>query len=562
MSLQSRRKGRPALDLIEDAVHLLRAAPLGTLAVYYVGALPFVLAFLYYWSDMSRSAFAAERLEPLAAVLALLFFWMKLCQGTFTRRLWALVTGVAEVRTPTRERILSEAGQIFWQATGFVVLPVALLIALPFGWCFAFYQSLTTLGGMAQPAEGPRVRHAWRHAWLWPLQNHALIAILSGAGLVVFLNVIITLLAVPFFLRTLFGVETTFTQSIWAMFNTTFLASAAAITWLCLDPLVKATYVLRCFHGEAIASGDDIRAELRTLATGPGAAKAIAAVAGLLIMLNPAGAAESPQPSPDSPGQLAVEASQGATTPVVAAGELNEAIDEVLQRREFTWRLPREQLTERPAANNWLRQAIDRMLAWLEDTARSIGRGILEIIRWVFDKLFNRGGPREASGTGWADAVRGLFILLLIVLAAAIGYLVYRLWKNYQAYRPEVLAQPAPAVPDLSDDGISAAQLPEDEWLRLAREMIAKGELRLALRAFYLAGLAHLAGRGLLTIARYKSNYEYSVELGRRSHALPEVMTAFTRNVTVFDRVWYGRHEATQDVLHEFESNVQRIRET
>ncbi len=562
MNTQVRRKGRPALDLIEDAVHLLRAAPLGTLAVYYVGALPFVLAFLYFWSDMSRSAFAEERLEPLAALLALLFFWMKLCQGAFARRLWAQVAGVAAVRTPSRERVASEAGQCCWQATGFIVLPVALLIALPFGWCFAFYQSLTTLGGMAQPGDGSRVRRAWRHAWLWPLQNHALIAILSGTGLVVFLNVIITLVALPFFLRTLFGVESSFTQSIWAMFNTTFLASAAAITWLCLDPLVKATYVLRCFHGEAIASGDDIRAELRALATGPGTAKTMAALAGLLIVLHPAGAAESPQPTLDSPGNLTVESSPGATTPTVAAGELNEAIDEVLQRREFTWRLPREQLAERPAADHWLQRAIDRMFVWLEDTAKSIGRTILEIIRWLLDKLFGRGGPREAGGTGWADAVRGLFILLLIVLAAAIGYLAYRLWKNYQAYRPEVLAQPAPAAPDLTDDSLSAAQLPEDEWLRLAREMIAKGELRLALRAFYLAGLAHLAGRGLLTIARYKSNYEYAVELGRRSHALPAVMSAFTRNVTVFDRVWYGRHEATQEVLNEFESNVQRIRET
>lgn len=550
MNPNRRGKGRPALDLIEDAVQLLRLAPTGTLAVYYVGALPFVLAFLYFWSDMSRSAFASERLEPLAAGLTLLFFWMKFCQGVFARRLWAQVSGLAPGQLAVRECLVVEASHGCWQSTAFLVLPVALLIALPFGWCFAFYQSLTALNGMNAPGEGSRARRAWRHAWLWPLQNHALIAILAGAGLVVFLNVIVALLTVPFLLKTLFGVETSFTQSLWAMFNTTFLASAAGLAWLCLDPLVKATYVLRCFHGEAIASGDDIRAELRALTGSPGPVRAAAIFVGALLMLTTVHAADT-EPAP---------AEAASAAPVIATGELNEAIDQVLQRREFTWRLPREQLAERPTTDTWLKRTIDRMVAWLEETAKSIGRSLLSIVRWVFDKLFGRDGPPQSGGRGWADAVRGLFILLLIVLVAAIGYLAYRLWKNYRLYRPEVLAQPAPAAPDLADDGVSAAQLPEDEWLRLAREMIDRGEFRLALRAFYLAALAHLAGRGLVTIARYKSNHEYSLELGRRSHALPEVMSAFTRNVTVFDRVWYGRHEATRDLVNDFESNVQRIR--
>lgn len=548
-------KGRSALDLIEDAAHLLRTAPAGTLAIYYLGALPFVLAFLYFWSDMSRSAFAQERLEPLAAVLALLFFWLKFCQGAFARRLWAQATGVAARHVSLRERCLDNASQGCWQATGFLVLPVALAIALPFGWCFAFYQSLTALQGMHAPGQDSPARRAWRHAWLWPLQNHALIAIFTGAGLVVFLNIIIVLLTIPFLLRTLFGLETQFTQNLWAMFNTTFLASAAAIAWLCVDPLIKAAYVLRCFQGEAITSGDDIRAELRSLAARGQPVPAVALLAALLFAL-PAAA-----PAAESDTTSSAESSAAVATGVSTA-KLSEAIDEVLQRREFTWRMPREELARTPAADSWLKRARERMLAWLEETLKSIGHGLMSILRWIMDKLFGRDGPRQAGGTGWADAVRGLFILLLIVLAAAIGYLAYRLWKNFQAYRPEVLAQPVPAAPDLTDDAVSASQLPEDEWLRLAREMMEKGELRLALRAFYLAALAHLAGRGLLTIARYKSNFDYARELGRRGHALPEVMQAFNRNVAVFDRVWYGRHDATRDLLNNFESDVQRIRGT
>jgi len=47
-------------------------------------------------------------------------------------------------------------------------------------------------------------------------------------------------------------------------------------------------------------------------------------------------------------------------------------------------------------------------------------------------------------------------------------------------------------VPDLADENIRADQLPEDGWTKLARELLERGEFRLAMRAFYLASLAHL----------------------------------------------------------------------
>src|SRR3546814_13944901 len=98
MSRKATREGRTALDLLEDAVHLLRAAPVSTLAVYYVGGLPFMLAYLFFWSDMSRSAFARERLEPLAALLTILFVLMKVCQFIFVRRLSEKEIGRASCR--------------------------------------------------------------------------------------------------------------------------------------------------------------------------------------------------------------------------------------------------------------------------------------------------------------------------------------------------------------------------------------------------------------------------------------------------------------------------------
>ena len=77
---------------------------------------------------------------------------------------------------------------------------------------------------------------------------------------------------------------------------------------------------------------------------------------------------------------------------------------------------------------------------------------------------------------------------------------------------------------------------------------------------FYLASLAHLGQRNLIGIAKSKSNREYEQELRRRTRAIPQIQNAFAQNVAIFDRVWYGLHEVTQETLQEFENNFQQIR--
>ena len=43
-----RRKGKPAVELIEEAVHLLRRSARTSAHPYYAGSLPFLLGFLYF----------------------------------------------------------------------------------------------------------------------------------------------------------------------------------------------------------------------------------------------------------------------------------------------------------------------------------------------------------------------------------------------------------------------------------------------------------------------------------------------------------------------------------
>jgi hypothetical protein len=174
-------------------------------------------------------------------------------------------------------------------------------------------------------------------------------------------------------------------------------------------------------------------------------------------------------------------------------------------------------------------------------------------------KLSGRRSGPNLTGLDIAGAVRGIVILLLIALAGLLVWLLFRIWQRRQPVE-EMEAKPLAPAPDVADENVGADQLPEDGWARLARELIERGELRLAIRAFYLAALAHLADRHLISLARFKSNRDYERELQRRSHALAGLADLFGGSVTAFERVWYGRHGATAELVEEFRSNVEKMK--
>jgi hypothetical protein len=266
---QRRQQGRPALDLIEEAVHLLRTAPAGALAAYYVGTLSFVLGLLYFWADMSRSPYARQHVVEAALGVTLLFVWMKFWQALFARQLRAFVSGEAPPPLTARRCFRIVVAQAALQPTGLFLLPLAALTAFPLPWFYAFYQNLTALADSNAPGPWELARRSAKQARLWPQQNHFALFCLSLFAVFVFLNGCVGCGMLPHLIKMLFGIETVFSRGGWAMLNTTFFATMACLTYLCLDPILKTVYVLRCFYGDSIRSGADLRAELRLAGARP-----------------------------------------------------------------------------------------------------------------------------------------------------------------------------------------------------------------------------------------------------------------------------------------------------
>src|SRR5439155_2000639 len=141
--------------------------------------------------------------------------------------------------------------------------------------------------------------------------------------------------------------------------------------------------------------------------------------------------------------------------------------------------------------------------------------------------------PEDANqggfGFSWSSSL--LLFALLAVVVSALAVFFCRLWRGRQRAAVKLAAEAIERVPDISDENVSADQLPEDGWTKLARGLLEGGDFRLAMRAFYLASLAHLAHRDLIGIAHLKSNRDYENELRRRGHGVPQLLPIFGENL-------------------------------
>lgn len=533
---------KPALDMVEDSMALVRRCPPQVALLYYTGAAPFILGLLYFWTDMSRGAFAGERLVESSLLLTIGYLWCKCWQSLFAAHLMALACHRSLPRWTWQKLWRIVMTQTAIQPTGLFVQPLAALITLPVGVACAFYHNATVLvlDGMGEALDGAALRReALAQARRWPAQNHLGLAVLSFFGLAVFANVLIVMLTMPWLLKTLFGMETMFTRSLFSMFNTTVFAAAAGITYLCVDPIFKAFYVLRCFNGRSLSTGEDIQVELRS-----SQARRLAASAVMLLYFcaTVAGGAEA------------------ARSIAARSAEIDDAVSDVLGRPEFAWRSPREfaAVEQKGRVENFL-DGVSRIVRnWL----RPVKRWGARFMRWLVRRFrFQPDDPTTTSGgERWLPSLRFFVWLFCGVAACVLAFTGWRLWRRRKT-PAHIIAEPRRAVPDLEAEALTADQLPEEGWLRLAREMIERGDLRLALRALYLAALAHLGEREAISIARYKSNHEYERELLRRRPAQTDLIAAFAGTVGAFERAWYGMHEVTREMIDASQINLETIRQ-
>ena len=380
-----RRQGRGAFDLIEEATQSLRTAPAATLAAYYLGAIPFILGLLFFWADMSRSPFAYQHLADASLAISLLFLWMKCWQVVFARRVRAQIAGESPPAVNFRRGARIFLTQTILQPFGLFLIPLSLVPVLPFAWVYSFYQNVTALAD-GEKSTPELFKKSYRQAALWPKQNNIALAVLAGFALCIFINWATICLILPKLFTMLFGVQSVFSKSPESMLNTTFFAAMFGLTYLCVDPILKIFYALRCFYGESLESGEDLKAELKPFVS---SAQKIANI--ILIFL----AIFSSMPVKAAVAQPPVNPQHASQ---ISTPDLDRAINETIHESKYTWRMPREKVEGVDADNGLVARFLDEVGAMLRKWARAVLHWLDEWLQKLSRKLHPVSVDAKSSG--------------------------------------------------------------------------------------------------------------------------------------------------------------------
>jgi hypothetical protein len=539
--------GRPigrALSLLEDAVGLIRSAGLPAVAMYLIGTLPLAMSLLVMWVLFARMQASGADLAGMSLAVTVSLVWAKCWQNRFTGVLLAELGEEGDESFPQKlsakyaRRLRLLGTQSLGAAITTALLLFSVPLVLPLVWVYPFCQHLMIL------LDGRRTfREAWSQAWARSTAHASVnaawgLVLVPLTGLVLLVNFQTIGFFLPYLLEILLAVDTPLSRwSSWAQ-SPTWMGISLLLTWLTLDLAVKSAMTLHSFRDRARTSGVDLLAAVRRL----GKSAAVMALAVVCLSACPAHGAPPAQ--------------QGKQ-----AADLDEALDEVFQQRKYSWR------KQRDVSPN--RTFLDDVHDWLEKQKEAFGK-------W-WDKVFGNEQEGEEDDetsysqdgdTGQNRAPKGLTgvvqLVTGILLVVAIGAVAWVVVKRMRDNPPETVASASQTTagdePDVSDETVTADQLPEDEWLAMARRLEEEGKPRLALRALFLSDLAHLAHRDLLILVKHKSNRDYLYELARRARHEPTRPAAMERNIRLFERCWYGRHETSNDVLAAFRENQREVR--
>lgn len=511
-----------ALDLVEDAVHALRAAPLATIALHWIGSVPFALGLLVFWNDVARpdSNCALD-----AFAMTGLLLWMNCWRAVFAGRLDRQLSGRPEMPW-TRGRVWRlVSSQAFLGGTKPVAMALAAGLILPLPWMAAFYRSAAALADRQDLDVGSMVDRARKLAGFEPRQGWGIILLLTVLYLILLLNVLILLAVLPQLVRILTGYESVFSRGeTYYVNNWLFWLAGMALAWVVFDPFTQAVYGLRSFHLESRETGEDLRAALRMVVS--------AAVIVIVVL-------------------VVAQVLPAQVTP----RNLDQSIRRSLQSPEYDWRLAPSE-AKRGGNVSWLVTVTDRMADSVHQGLRSIREAIDRLAKWLRDK-FSTPSPHDTASPPGAALHWSVYAVIaaLIVLVALI---VWRL-RRAKTKPARTLAASAAAV-SLQDENLPADRLPEEEWMALAEKCARDGDYRAALRALYLANLAWLGRQEWIAIHPGKTNREYELEVRRRAREFPDASALFAVNVASFERCWYGTHRVAAEDTEAFRQRVQKIK--
>ena len=515
---------------------------------------------MHFWSIMSSKLIMPYEISRFALLLTLLF-WIKVTgQAIYCR---ALMSTLMDEKPGFSLSDLSNTAlnAIFVHPFAIIFLIISSILLFPMGYAIIFSQYLFIASTEHGISIVKTLKTSYRFATQETIYQHLVLCFLISLFLIIFSNTTLTLFLLPQMLKKLFNLETVFTQSAFSFLNTTFIMIAICISYLIFDPICKGFYVKLYFHVKSRSSGEDIMAECRRLSQKRDIKKGFIGmllIIGLICAFPYHGLArESHKKISDNMGNLykRIEKSQ--------VEELDRAIIEVSKNDIYRWRYRDKKAMKPKKENGFILQMIEDLFRtlgnWLEPVVRFLDKTINRIIK-ALKKWFSMDDwfRKEPTEPFWSDIWPQL-LTTVTVLIFLMG-VIYLFWQHHKD-KVTIIQSKKRKIPDLREEEVDATKLEEEEWLKLGKELRAKGELTLALRSVFLAILSFFHRKNYLSFERYKTNYNYLSEVRENSRNNMNMVDQFRLCIDIFERSWYGKYPVDMETLERFQTHQKAIME-
>lgn len=151
------------------------------------------------------------------------------------------------------------------------------------------------------------------------------------------------------------------------------------------------------------------------------------------------------------------------------------------------------------------------------------------------------------SAFGFKVVAIGLLALALLLILVAIMRRVRRRGEPVQVGQAPTRPGEGGAIDEQVPGQEDALAFAPQDWRARALRLAEEGELRLALRALYLALLVALHRRQMIEYDLARTNWEYEISLRawlrQRPQASQDSLRAFEDLTGLFELVWYGQHD-------------------
>src|SRR5262245_58601840 len=166
------------IDLLEEAFFVLRNIGPVLLLSYLIGTIPFILGLLYFWTDMSRSPFAAAHVGQSALGMSFLYIWMKAWHSVFANRLLSDLTGEFPEPFSVSRTFRMIAAQLAVQPLSWILIPIFGITTIGLPWVQAFFHSYSITADGNHESLRSAIKSAWNLSNLWQAQNHVMVFLL------------------------------------------------------------------------------------------------------------------------------------------------------------------------------------------------------------------------------------------------------------------------------------------------------------------------------------------------------------------------------------------------